>query len=358
MLKVRAVSSWRDWILSKFDSSMNSLFVVRDPDLLLGDENILETIREKDFEFIRFEDPIALRFAYESGYRAVVDRGEEARLVIATELSELDKDDLPFDILEHARILSVGLTDLFPNLDPRVVAELEHSHLDELFAAHDKYGSGQMGEDESIDFILRHVFGIAPELVVSQEDLLLLLLRRHYRGSSVPRMFDERFVQLLRARDRFADWPLARLLSNSEYFFAFLQERWVVALDAAVAERNPDWVLERSYALVCEGPLAIPFAHHDIRVYIDNLFLEGILKPIRYDHVGSIEDSWCLAGIIVDEKADQAKRLERLIELLRDQLPEDGARYNEWLPLDLRRWNRSCPARQRAGSGRKRPAPC
>ena len=325
------MSSWRASILSKLDPSLASFFVVRDPDLLLGDESILEAIRDKGFEFIRLENPIALRLAYESGYRAAVDRGEEEKLVIATEFSGLEKEDLPFDILEQARILTIGLAELLPNLDPRVVAELDHGHLDDLFTANDKYGSGQMGKDESVDFILRHVFGVAPELVVVPKDLLLLLLRRHYRGRHIPEMFDERLVQLLQASERFADWPLACLLSDREYFFTFLQERWEVALDEVVAEKDQERVCDRTYSLVCGGPQTIPFDHQDIRVYIDNLFLEGFLKPIRYSHADLIEDAWRFAGIIVDERANRAKQLEQLLESLRKQLPEDDAHYTKWL---------------------------
>jgi hypothetical protein len=331
MFREKTVGNWCSSILSEIDPSKSSLFVIRDPDFLLGDEQILEGIREKGFGFIRPEDPIALRLAYESEYRAVTDQGEDARLVIATDLLGPGKDDLPFDILEHAHILTFSLADLLPNLDPRVVAELDHRQLDRLFAAYDTYGSGQMGRDESIDFVLRHVFGVAPELVSSTEDLLLLLLRRHYRGNGVPETFDKRLVQLLRTNDRFRTWPLSHLLSKSDYFFAFLQERWIVALDEIVAKHDPKRVCDRTYSLACAGPQVIPFAHQDIRVYIDNLFLEGILKPIQYEHADLIEDPWLFAGIIVNEKADQAKRFERLLELLRNQLPENDAHHSKWL---------------------------
>jgi len=326
------MSSWRDRIISELDPNVSSLFVVRDPDDLLAEEKILEAIRERGFEFARFDDPIALRFAYESRYRTARDRGEEANLVIATKSSGLDGDDLPFDILKGGRILSVGLADLFPKVSYQVVSKLEQSDLDTLFAAQEKHSPQQMGENVSTDFVLRHVFGIAPELILSSEDLLLILLRRHYGGRHVPAMFDDRLVQLLNGHDRFAEWPLARLLSDREYFFAFLQERWLISLDLTVAEQDPDRVSEGpSYALTCEGPRAIPFDHPDIHVYIDNLFLEGILKPIRYEHSDLLVDSWYAVGIVIDEAEDQRKRFERLIGTLRDHLPNPEARYDKWL---------------------------
>lgn len=325
------MTSWRERILSQIDPALASLFVVRDPDYLFADEAILEAIREKGFEFIRFENPIALRLAYESGYRSAVDRGEEAMLVIATDLSGLGNDDVPFDILERARTLSIGLADLLPNLDPQVVCELAISSLDVLFEAYCTYCSKKLGENETIDFVLRHVFGIVPELVVVPEDLLLLLLRRHYRGQAVPEMFDERLVRLLCARDQFANWPLDRLLSDREYFFDFLQERWIIALDKAVADVEPNLICERAYELACDGPPRIPLFHKDICVYIDNLFLEGILKPISYEHADLIEEPWRSSGIVVNGKADQARRFERLIERLREQLPKPDAHHDKWL---------------------------
>ena len=69
-----------------------------------------------------------------------------------------------------------------------------------------------------------------------------------------------------------AEGPLRQL-------HAFLQERWPTYL------RNHDSSGFREegteYGLIYPGPDHLPFGHHDIRVYIDNLFVEGKLTPVH-----------------------------------------------------------------------------
>jgi hypothetical protein len=69
------MSNWRDQILSEFTPKVSRLTLVADPDGLLLEEGILEGIREKGFELIPFEDHVAFRYAYESGFRSRWDRG-------------------------------------------------------------------------------------------------------------------------------------------------------------------------------------------------------------------------------------------------------------------------------------------
>ena len=57
---------WRDRILQSFTSSVARLTLAVDPDGLLLEAGLHEAIRERGFELIDFEDPIAFRFIYES----------------------------------------------------------------------------------------------------------------------------------------------------------------------------------------------------------------------------------------------------------------------------------------------------
>jgi HAD superfamily hydrolase (TIGR01509 family) len=48
-----------------------------------------------------------------------------------------------------------------------------------------------LGDNATKEFVLRHVFEIAPELVKKPPDLLRALLRRHYRGQRIPKALDD-----------------------------------------------------------------------------------------------------------------------------------------------------------------------
>ena len=76
------MSNWRDRILSRFTPGLDRLTLVADPNGMLLEEGLLACIRDQGFELIRFEDPIAFRYAFESGFRVRWDEGERADLVV------------------------------------------------------------------------------------------------------------------------------------------------------------------------------------------------------------------------------------------------------------------------------------
>ena len=80
---------------------------------------------------------------------------------------------------------------------------LDRGDFDALYEAQKRHAPGQLGDNATKEFALRHVFEIAPELIKQPSDLLRVLLRRHYRGQRIPDILDERFIQLLRQSNIF-----------------------------------------------------------------------------------------------------------------------------------------------------------
>ena len=326
-----SAESWRSQILREFTPKVARLTLVADPDGLLLEEGILEGIRERGFELILFEDHIAFRYAYESKFRSRWDRGEPSDLVVVLRSPASDLTRLPYDLLQASRRLSFNLGDIFPNLSYRVVAALDRGDLDALYEAQKRYAPGMLGDNATKDFVLRHVFGIAPELVKQPSDLLGVLLRRHYCGQRIPADLDARFVQVLRQTDAFDEWPLETLVSDREAFFAFLQERWPIFLDREAAKSAPGAPEdENSHSLSIQGPVEAPFDHHDIRVYIDNLFVEGLLHPVPHKHADILARTWVGIGVRCDAMEDRLRRLGKLIDSLEASIPAEDAKHTDW----------------------------
>ena len=325
------MSSWRDQILKEFTPKVARLTLVADPDGLLLEEGILEGVRERGFELISFEDHIAFRYAYESKFRSRWDRGEHTDLVAVLRSQASDLSGLPYDLLQAGRRLSFNLGDIFPNLSYPVVSALDRGDLDVLYEAQKRHAPGQLGDNATKEFVLRHVFEIAPELVKQPSDLLRVLLRRHYRGQRIPAELDNRFIQLLRQSNAFDDWPLETLVSDREAFFAFLQERWPIFLDREAA-KGTSGVCEdkKPYGLSIEGPVELPFDHHDIRVYIDNLFVEGLLHPIQHEHADTLSRTWVGIGVRTAPIEDRSRRLGKLIDSLEASIPAEDAKHTDW----------------------------
>lgn len=329
------MSDWRTSILKEFVPHLARLTLVADPDDLLVEEIMLQGLRERGFEVLRFEDPMAFRFAYESKFRARWDRGEVGDLVVIVRGEAQALETLPFDLLQQGRCLSFGLATLFPGLNYPVVASLDRSDLDALHEALLHHPGETLGENATKDFILRQVFQIAPELIREESDLLRLLLRRHYRGQRLPPVLEERLLWLLRQRGRFEDWALEKLVPERRAFLGFLQERWPVFLNR-LAERleGTAWLTSdeqvSSYGMKFAGPAVLPFDHDDVRVYMDNLFLEGLLKPVTFAHGKLTQLGWVLTGIHCDPEADRKRQLEGLLEQCRASMPTEESRHREW----------------------------
>ena len=332
------MSGWRDRILGEFAPGVAPLTLVSDPDGLLVEEGVLEEIAERGIEVVRFEEPIAFRFAYESRFRSRRKRGEAVELVVA--LGSAGFEALPHDVLRVGRRLSFQLGELFPNLSAAVVSALDRRDFDSLDAACEREPPRTpLGESRTRDFVLRRVFGFAPETLRGAPDLLHFLLRRHYGELRIPADFDGHLIRALRENARFANWPLEQIAPDREAFYRFLQERWPGFVEGraecggAIAEPR------QLYPLEFRGPSELPFGHPDVRIYVDNLFLEGALRPHVPSRPGAAADSWMLAGGRRDPGGERARRLDGLLGALGGSIPGAEARHADWLAF-ARRWAR------------------
>ena len=326
------MAGWRDDILRVFTPGVVRLTVAADPDGLLLEAGILAALRSRGFEVISFEDRVAFRFFYESRYRPRGDGGRVADLVVAVRDEESNLDAVPFDVLQAGRRLSFSLGDLFPDLSRAVVGTLDRGDFDALHAAlAQEPPAGPLGALQTREFLLRHVFGIAPETIRQAPNLLRCLLRRHYGRRRLPPDVERHLVQVLQQDPVFAQWPLAQIVPDREAFFAFLQERWPIFLDRQTSGSVAVHESTGRYGLAFHGPAELPFDHPDVRVYIDNLFLEGALRPIAHPGGHEVAGSWALAGIEVDPQAHRKRRLDGLLKSLEETMPKDAASHQVWL---------------------------
>jgi len=326
------MSSWRDRILKEFTPKVAWLTLVADPDGLILEEGILEGIRNRGFELIPLEDHIAFRYAFELKLRTCRDRGEPADLIIVLPSQASGHNQLPYDLLQAGRRLSFNLGDIFPNLSYPIVTALDRGNLDALYEAQEKFIPGQLGDNATREFILRHVFEVAPEQVKQPLDLLRVLLRRHYRVQRIPADLDDWFIQLLRQSTVFNDWPLERIVSDREAFFAFLQERWPSFLDREAAKftLNVREEVRTADTLSIAGPLELPFDHYELRGYINNLFVEGFLHSVPHEQANTLAETWIRIGLSTAPTDDRFRRLTKLIDSLEKSIPSEDAKHTDW----------------------------
>ena len=337
--------SWRDSILKEFVTDVSKLTIVSDPDGLLTEEHLVIELRNRGFEVIEFSDSIEFRYAYESRYRSIWDKGLKTDLIVALRTPHSALDSLPYDLLQAGRKLSFSLGDLFPNMSYPVVEQLDRSLLDSLFDAQKKTSPDRMGDNATKDFILRHVFGVAAELISTEVELLRFLLRIHYGSLAIPSMLADRLVEIFESSGSFKGWSLSQIIPDAEQFFAFIQECWPIFLSAKCGVRSADMevrsaefeVWENDYThYVLRTPHLLPFDHQDIRVYIDNLFVEGKLTPVNLPGIDIEKDSWILSGISAGKSAGEDLRVSRLFDLVEAADLSMDSRYTDWIAFAMK----------------------
>ncbi len=344
MRKPRNMAGWRQSILADFTpqlAEVSRLTVVSDPDGLLGEAGIAQAIREAGFEIIQYHDHVAFRYAFETRFRQAWDSGQKTNLVVVLRTESASVSDLPYDLLHQARrdsrVLELSIAKLFPFLAPSVVAELDKLHYDRLFNALKAQSPSRLGENGTMDFILRHVFGVDADTVTTAVDLLHLLLEKHYRSERWPESVDERLVHLLRMQGKWNDWPLDGIIGDRPAFFGFLDERWPLFLQRICKKDEVGThVAEEpaAYGLTFSGPPHIPFGHGRVHVYVDNLFIDGHLTPSNVVSRDSVPEPWMQAGVVGPAGEEPENRLELLLGKL--EIPNADATPHDWSQLALR----------------------
>jgi hypothetical protein len=326
--------NWQAKILNQLDARLGRSFIVEDPDFLLAEENLQKVLLDQGFCLYFYEDPIELRYFLEE---KVIS--EKANCIISVDTDAYELNSLPFDILSQSIKVTTSLRDCFPELSYSVLKALAAEELNALDAALVEYAPGQLNDKASSDFVLRHVFKLAPEVIQTPSDLLKSLLGLHYRDIDLPEILKARLIVLLQKRKQFVAWPLNDIVANRNDFFEFLQLHWAEYV-AEIVESIELGIKEPKVVREVRGGAAdkvvMPFGHDDVRVYIDNLFLEDYLQPIEVNSPEKLTGHWCLVGVQQDPGKEFKKRIFGLIQLCEETLPSVDDRHQQWFKFAYR----------------------
>ena len=148
---------------------------------------------------------------------------------------------------------------------------------------------------------------------------------------------DERFIYILRQNKYFDAWPLERVVSDREAF-EFCKSDVPIFLEG-LTPGETEIVSEKGLTdnLKYPGPTDIPFDHDDIRIYIDNLFLEGMLHPVQHPKSDMLSKMWVVSGIRVDPELDTLRRLQKLMKSIEGSIPDSEGKHQDWL-IFAHRW--------------------
>jgi PglZ domain len=326
------MSAWTDRILREFPSDLSRFWIACDPDLVLLDEPVLQSLRDRSFELVSYDDPMAFRAYYEERYRSAWDQGLQppsAALII--HLASNDRDVLPWDYLKQARTVRVGIADLFDKLSSSVLRQTGAEYYERLYDAHQTHASQVLGDAATSDFILTHVFKVVPVLIDDEVTFWREVLRLHLRGLSLPSVLVDRMAASLQSRQALSHLPIKELVGDRAFALKATQSAWLRYLQSFSRASEGSGNQDGS----ADSGLAIPFDHPDIRMVVDSLFLEGCLEPVAAEAISGCAPAWVEVGIKKDVQG-QAQFIAESIAALAEDLPADGAHHREWLSFAQR----------------------
>ena len=304
--------------------SISEVNVAVDPDELLGDERILEQLIEKDFVIIRYEDPVRFRFEYESKFRDHETRQTRHRLLIIYPKEDSTITRIPFDVLSEAKVFKLNLFELFPTLAYHVVKQLPQEYLSDLYRIAPRR-SYALGRKESVDFILKHLFGVDWQSITSRKSLLKFLIEFHLNFSHLPEEFGGRLAaHIHNTCPSLSDLSLAAYLTEKDNFLSELQLGWEKYIQFIENSKTikPKWVFDIAN-----------FEEYDIRSLMTELFTGGGLQHVPSDLVINETKAWYHVGLVEQEKIIEGK-VEGLIEQIDEHFDNKKLlKHQDWFHI-------------------------
>lgn len=145
-------------------------------------------------------------------------------------------------------------------------------------------------------------------------------------------MLANHVAHVLGERTIFKSIPVAELFSQKSLTLRVVQDAWYryLAKLGLTGTRTGESVLS-DYAPQAD----IPFEHHDVRVIVDSMFLDGTLHPLAIQNVPMNLPEWVKAGVVQDPGSMGNLVLEG-IKNLAGELPASASPYRDWIHFSRR----------------------
>lgn len=311
------MKSLEEYLVERIHPEVSPLWAVADADGLFRNDEVEGVLAARGAEVVPFEDPIAFRFLYETTMRDRIETGDPVCYVVLVDPGNDGFRQLPADVCEAARQVEIALGDVFPKLSRTVLRELEPSVLSLLWEKRAQIPDASQSDRDTADLVFRLCYRIEPSLIESFNDFIRTLIELHFNGRHLPECLAKRLEQV--AGGTYSN-RLGELIRNPGAFWTFMQQEW----EGWLKEGEPK-VKDRRYE-------AVDFTDNHIRVYVDNLFLEGFLKPVPASEVTkkSVE-AWCWVGVASESATLDESELVSQREHLIGTIPGDDASYQDWL---------------------------
>lgn len=325
--------SWQQAILAHFTPKRESMLLAIDPDNLLRDDALLAAIQNSNYDVLELGDEVTFRDAFERNYRARWDAGEARHIVVVVHTTDAERH-IPYDLWQKGRRVELSVANLFTHLNAIVVRDLDNAYYADLSPAHQQLvarNEMQRGERQTIEFILRAVFGLDPLATGDPARWVEFLIHKHYSARTLPPALEEYVAERL--------LPLAgstglrrEFLMDSQAFYAWLSSQWAAYVPHAASGASP---------------ATVDFSDPRLRPLLGYLFAEGLVARAPLPAGLPPERAWMACGLALGGTETETAvkqealgavytlkaRLGRFSKLEEVGLPGGATDLRDWLNL-------------------------
>lgn len=295
-------------VIRRIEQSPIPYILLYDPDDITSSEDILSSIDALGFQLVNYDDSVTFRYFFERNFR---DKPLDCKAKLMLKVTGYHY--IPYDIESSFYNVTLSLKELFPGLSYSILKELDSELYNRLYQVWNGWGKN-LGERETLDFILKNLFSIYPETIKEFTDLIKILIDFYYENDSLPKMVCDYFTDLLKSKKLLQEYPMEKLLGGADSFFRYLQQHWELFVG--------------SFTKTLPKKSSVDFSHKDINIYLGSLFDEGYLTPVQCIEINNIP-SWVRRGISADEQGQLKTSYNNLMNRLYDTI-NDVTSYKDW----------------------------
>ena len=312
------VTSWESKLVERIHPEISPLWAVEDLDGLFRSDKVSRLLTGRGASIVLFDDPLMFRYFYEVEMRHRLESGECCCYVLVLAGHPEGFRRLPADIYQACRRIEVALGDVFPKLTRSVLRELEPAVISKLWEKRDQIPPHVLSERDTADLVLRLGYRIEPSLIENFTDIIRHLIELHFSGQRLSEAVSMRFDRICREIPGRPD-NIHELICEPARFWEFMQKEWVTWLGGA--DSFKDITHQR-----------VPFSDNRIRVFVDNLFSEGLLSPVVLPgNQRKLPADWCRVGVAGKSASSPVEELIQQREVLVQTQPDGEGSYQDWL---------------------------
>lgn len=223
---------------------------------------------------------------------------------------------IPYDIKSVFYNVSISLRELFPKLNYSVLKELDTDIFEKIYLAYKSYDGGVLSDNGTKDFIIKSVYGIVPELINDLTGLVKVFLSMYYKNTELPKVLSDYLYDKLIQKESLKKSPINEVIYGKDKFFKFIRVQWEYYLRDLIFGTND---------------AKVNFSDFDIKAYIDNIFYEKFLEPVKIENIEKLPE-WTHAGILYDENERYSKEYNNILKRIKELINSIKS-YKDWLNI-------------------------